>query len=175
MKAILLFFLVLPTLLMATPCGEFVYNKHGMLKKYVYLPLNISENTKKHGTMSSSGNTTEASTAFVDPGVYTGMSTGSAQSISSWGQCSFLKVIGVTKAREQYIEQNMEDIKDHFARGEGEHIKALAFLSQCPQNKEQEFATKMQSNLEKFIDFKSNEAIGFAKEIDELVLCNSVI
>lgn len=121
----------------ADKCGEFVYNKKGMLRKYEYLNLHLTENTKKHGSSSSTfGITTESTTASSDPGVYTGQVIGSSQSLSSWGECKFnptalMDLFGSREEYKDYIAQNLEEVKKQMAQGDGGHLHTLAAAHHC--------------------------------------------
>ena len=106
----------------------------GWLKKYEYLGNTWGANTKKSGSFgSSSGSTTENSTASFDPGVTTGKYQSTTQYSSSWGECSMLEMYITRQMREDYIEQNHAEIKKQIAQGDGHHLESLAFLSGCSQ------------------------------------------
>ena len=133
-------------------CAKMVY-KDGWLKKYEYLGNTWGANTKKNGALSSTGgSSTERMTASVDPGVSTGNFMSSMQYSSSWGECSMLEMFITQQFRQDYIEQNMDDIKKQIALGKGHHLDSLAFLSGCSQIERSEWSTELQSNTESFYD-----------------------
>jgi hypothetical protein len=155
----------------ATPCGEFIYNKNGWLRKYKWLPNTATENTKKNGIASSTIQPSiEQTTASVDPGVSTGATISETQSMSSYGPCSFMKIMtGKAELRREYIKENLEDIKKQAAVGRGGHLESLALMSRCSPMSSQRMAVLMQKDLSRIYDFAPSRAADFATYIDSLI------
>jgi hypothetical protein len=160
---------IMASMAQATKCGQVVYNKHGMLRKYEVLPLDISEGLKKHGVSSTSPGTTETTTASVDPGVTTGTSDSQTQSTSTKGDCKWGGFFGAAERQdlEHYVEQNLNQIKNQMAVGQGGHIEMLASYSNCNQAKI--FGQALQKNMNKFIDFNEKDSKAFVDQIQELI------
>jgi hypothetical protein len=132
----------------ASKCGEEIYNKRGMLTKYEYLNLTITEQTKKHGTSTSSAISTESSTAALDPGVTTGFSSGLKQSLSTNGPCKwFGLMVYIGHHRKEFIAQNMDILKNEMAKGQGEMLEMLVHSYFCPQLKEKNAQKMIQNNF----------------------------
>jgi hypothetical protein len=148
-------------------CGEFIYNKNGMLRKYEYLNLTFSEKLQKHGWFSTSGVSTEATTAGSDPGVSTGQTKGMSQLSSSRDDCSLF----ATGSREyrDYIAQNMLEIKKEMALGEGGHLEILAGVHRCSTIGRVMFDRSLQRNLSRFIELETNQAVEFADTLRDVV------
>ncbi len=157
----------------ATKCGQVVYNKHGMLRKYEVLPLDLSEAIKKHGVSSTSSATTETSTASVDPGVTTGASDSQTQSVSTKGDCIWGGFFGAVDREdfEKYVEQNMPEIKNQIALGQGGHIEILAAFGDSRQPKA--LGQTLQKNMKYFVDFTDNESKAFVQRFQDLILKDS--
>ncbi len=154
----------------ATKCGQVVYNKHGMWKKYKYLPLDLSELTKAHGSISwTSPATTETSTASVDPGVTTGASDSQMQSTSTKGDCKWGGFFGAAESEdfEKYVEQNINEIKTQMAVGHGGHLEVISGFLGCSQNVF--IGPTMQKNMSQFVDFQSQDAKHFIEKMHEVV------
>ena len=148
-------------------CAQMVY-KDGMLKKYEYKGNTWGANTKKHGVFSSTtGSTTETTTASVDPGVSTKQLLSSAQYSSSWGECSAIDYEITQEFRSDYIKQNIVEIKKQISVGDGYHLASLAFLSGCKQIDRAEWTTTLQKNFETLYD-ASNE-VQFDKQLQQLI------
>ena len=168
--AIVLLLTIVASSAHATKCGEYIYNKQGLLRKYEYLPLDISESTKKHGSMSSSwGASTESSTASSDPGVTTGQWNSSSQAVSSYGDCKLPMPWASRVEFQRYIAQNLNEIKREMALGKGGHLEMLATGFGCHGAGKDVFQKAAQRNLDKFVDFTADQAGGFAASLDEMV------
>lgn len=156
----------------ATKCGEVVYNKHGKLRKYNVLPLDLSEAWKKYGSSSTSNATTETSTASVDPGVSTGASDSQTQSLSTKGDCKWGGFFGNADRRDfqNYVEQNMNEIKNQIALGEGGHLEILAAFSGCSQAKV--LGRSLQKNMRQFVDLGEQQASDFVDRVRTIIVSN---
>jgi hypothetical protein len=109
--------------------------------KYKYANLTIAEGTKKYGSTGWTGGApSEYSTAIIDPGVWTGYSTGLQQNLSSYGPCKWGAVAVINKNREQFIAQNLEVLKRELATGKGEFSDVLISSYYC--NHEQDHQLK---------------------------------
>lgn len=162
-------FLFLAPLAHATKCGEVIYNKHGKLRKYNALPLDLSEAWKKYGSSSTANATTETSTASVDPGVSTGVSDSNTQSVSTQGDCKWGGFFGSADRRDfqNYVEQNMNEIKNQMAVGQGGHLEILATFAGCSQAKA--FGHGLQKNMNRFVDLSDDESHAFVERIQEVI------
>lgn len=161
---------VLAPFAQATKCGEVIYNKHGMWRKYNYLPLDLSELIKKHGSISwTSPATTETSTASTDPGVSTGVSDSQTQSVSTRGECKWGGFFGVTDREdfEKYVEQNMNEIKTQMSMGQGGHLEVIAGFMGCSQAAV--IGPVMQKNMNQFVDFNSQDAKMFVDRLGKVL------
>ncbi len=155
----------------AYTCAKMVY-KDGWLKKYDYLGNTWGENTKKHGMVSSSiGSSGEKTTAIFDPGVTTGQWMSSMQYSSSWGECAMVEMYITQQFREDYIDQNMDELKKQIALGKGHHVDALAFLSGCTEVEQSQWTHKLQSGTAEFYDI--NKANEFSQKIDQMIHSDS--
>lgn len=156
----------------ATPCGEFIYG-HGMLKKYEYAPLNLTEGTKKHGSSSSSGYSTDGTTAAVDPGVTTGTFASTKQSSLTEGACKWMGMkLSSKREYEQYIAQNMDEIKNEMAAGKGGHLQILASAHSCSEQGREVFPKVIRKNFERFVDLTSSQASAFGDQLTDVVITN---
>lgn len=153
----------------ATKCGQLIYNKHGMFRKYDYLPLNLSEAFKKHGFSSTSGATTESSTASTDPGVSTGVSDSQTQSLSTKGDCKWGGFFSAADRQdfEKYVEQNMHEIKNQISLGQGGHIETIAAFSECNQPKV--LGQALQKNMERFVELGDQDSKIFIERIQDTI------
>lgn len=125
----------------------------GWLKKYEYLGNTWGANTKKSGSSgSASGSTTENTTASVDPGVSTGKMQSSTQYSSSWGECSILEMNITQQMRENYIDQNVVELRKQIAQGSGHHLMSLAFLSGCNQLDSSLWSKTLQDQTSQFYE-----------------------
>lgn len=114
-------------------CFNQVAFKDAMLRKYDYKYMWGSSDTITKGQEGSSkvtsANTTQATTAGVDPGVTTGYTKRDFMSISSKKPCAFISE--ARREREQFTADNGEELKRDIARGDGPSLRAFAVLSGC--------------------------------------------
>lgn len=115
-------------------CSRFVNN--GLFKKYKYIYItndHLTKNSSKDGVMKvSSDLSTENTTASSDTKVSSNQTTSTAQSISFWGDCSYIGFSEqLKKDRDLYIAQNEHEILIDISRGSGEHLKVVTFYSAC--------------------------------------------
>ncbi|NCN40140.1 DUF3015 domain-containing protein [bacterium] len=152
-------------------CAKMVY-KDGWLTKYEYLGNTWGANTKKSGVLSSTGGSSiERTTASVDPGVTTGQFMSSLQYSSSWGECSMLEMFITQQFRQDYIEQNIDEIKKQIALGDGHHLDSLAFLSGCYQVERSVWSSQLQENTESFYDM--NNVKNFDQKLENVIHSSS--
>lgn len=148
-------------------CAQMVY-KDGMFKKYEYKGNTWGANTKKHGVFSSTtGSTTETTTASLDPGVSTKQLLSTAQFSSSWGECAAIDYEITQEFRSNYIKQNIVEIKKQISVGDGYHLASLAFLSGCTQIDQAAWILRLQQNFEPFYD-ASNET-QFDRQLQDVI------
>lgn len=153
----------------ANACGEFIYNKKGKLGKYNYLPNTVSENTAKHGSSTSSGVSTESTTAVSDVGVSTGASQGWQQSSSTKGECKWMGLFASRDEYKDYLAQNMQEIKQEISKGEGGHLEILASAFECDSAGRKLMPSSLQRNLERFVDLDSKNSDQFVKALNETI------
>ena len=152
-------------------CAKMVY-KDGWLKTYEYKGNTWGANTKKHGAVSSTvGSSTEQTTASFDPGVTTGGYMSSSQYSSSWGECSMLEYHITKQMREEYIDQNLQEIKKQVALGEGNHVDALAYLSGCKGIEKAQWKRELQGSMERLYDAKTGAS--FAGQVSGMIQQNA--
>lgn len=148
-------------------CHKKIYET-GWLKKYEYKGQTWGANTKKSGLLSSSvGVTVENMTSSVDPGVTTGELMSSVQYSSSWGECAAVDMEISKLFRDQYIEQNLVEIKKQVAVGGGYHIDSLAVISGCKGVNSAIFAGALQKSTEALYDAPNANA--FRAELDRVI------
>lgn len=154
----------------AYSCAKMIY-KDGWLTKYEYKGETWGAGTKKGGILSSTvGSSIESVTSSVDPGVYTGQIMSSGQYSSSWGECSMLDYHVVENYREDYIDQNLSEIKKQLAVGEGIHVDSLAYLSGCSNIRRSEWSKALKGETAEFYDSKSSKE--FTKILDRTIRLN---
>ena len=165
----------------ATKCGEFIYNKKGMLKHYEWTPNSASENTKKGGVFmgATTHPSTENSTATVDPGVSTGATTGTTQSFSSYGDCSYWGAIKESlhgSYRHIYIRENLDGIKKQAALGSGgEHMASIAVMSKCSGQAGTRLGFLLQKNYSAVADVDVAHSDAFDSYVDHLISTDPVL
>ena len=148
-------------------CARMVY-AGGWLKKYEYLGNTWGANTKKSGVTSSSVHSSiEKTTSSVDPGVSTKNWVSSMQYTSSWGECSMIDSAITMKMREDYIEQNADEIKSEIAMGDGIHVDSLAFVSGCHGINEAQWKKSLQDRAVKF--YERTNAKDFASDLNDMI------
>lgn len=154
---------------MATPCGELVYNKHGKFRKYEYVPNTATENTKKHGYSTTSGVSTEGSTASSDPGVSTGVTQSNQQSTSTKGECKWGGLFASRDEYKEYLAQNISEIKNEMALASGGHLEILASAFDCNQEGRQKLPKLLQKNFSRFVSLEAPQSTEFAASIKQVV------
>lgn len=148
-------------------CAQMVY-KDGWFRKYETLGNTWGANTKKHGVVSSlAGSSVEKTTSSVDPGVTTGNNVSTTQYSSSWGECSMLDYHITRQMRDDYIDQNMGEIKRQIALGEGYHVDSLAYISGCKGIERANWSQTLQKGTGQFYDIQNGPA--FSRQIDTLI------
>ena len=117
--------------------------------------------SKKHGTtggimVSSIQNTV----SIIDPSVTTGRLLSSAQfSTTSEGGCSYYSL---NKARRmEYLARNGEDVLEHIALGDGEHIRSLFYFHGCDTKSFDTFREVLQ------LDYPNLREIDSTAHLDE--------
>jgi hypothetical protein len=146
-------------------CAKMIY-KDGWLKTYEYKGNTWGANTKKHGALTSTGGATiENTTSSVDPGVTTGEFMSSSQYSSSWGECSAVDQLISRKMREDYIEQNMGEVKKQIAIGDGYHIDSLAFMAGCQGIDRAGWSQTLQNKTAEFYDLKAGKTFRLFAQI----------
>ncbi len=166
---VLLFTLLFSNVAMADyySCAKMVY-KDGWLRKYDMLGEKWGVTTKKHGIVSSTVYTAaEKLTSSLDPGVMTGSFMSTGQYTSSWGECSMLDYNITKQMREEYLEQNLGEIKKQVAMGKGDHVDSLAFVSGCHNLDQAEWSRQLQSNTAEFYDAVNGKV--FAEQLDTVI------
>lgn len=161
--------LLLPQLAMADAytCAKMIY-KDGWLRKYELLGNTWGANTQKHGAVSSTtGSSIEKTTSSMDPGVFTGQMLSTVQYSSSWGECSMLDMYITKQMREEFIEQNLGEIKREVAMGQGHFVDSLAFVSGCKNLDQAQWSQELQQRTADFYDTASGKE--FAGVLDQVI------
>lgn len=138
-------------------CSTFL-NK-GWYKKYEYGGVDqpLTKATKKHGVSKATAVTsTEGSTATLDPGYWSNVTTSETQFISSFGACSAIALQELKRQRNLYIVQNNNRIFHEIAAGGGEHLRVIATLSLCESSFFELLGEKMQSNMQQFLEVEND-------------------
>lgn len=172
MKSTALVFVVISLLISqvasATACGDFIY-KHGKFRKYEYMNNTASENTKKHGSSTTSAATTEGSTASSDPGVSTGVSESHQQSSSSKGECKLTNLFASKEEFKEYLAQNTYEIKHEISLGKGGHLEIIAAAFSCTEPGKEALSKILQKNFENFVDYEPAQSQEFADSLTLVV------
>lgn len=153
----------------ATQCGDLIYNKNGKFRKYEYVNNTGIENTKKHGSSTTVQVTTEGSTASVDPGVSTGVSQSHSQSTSTRGECKWGGFFVSHNDYKEYLAQNMHEIKNQMAKGQGGHLEILASAFTCDESGKKALSKVLQKNFGEFVDYEPANAAEFAASLKHVV------
>lgn len=153
-------------------CRRFVIGGAWFRKYEIAGPGSGFITTRKSSSMStvriSTDWSTEASTISTDSGVWTKYTTAPSQWISSTGACSLLAFHQNLFDREIYIAENLEEIKTDLARGQGEHVNVLAYLS-CEDGVASQFRNALRENFETLYE-ADNQAVFLSEEIDRITL-----
>ena len=154
-------------------CPKKVYSQ-GWLRKYEYKGNTWSANIKKSGFLSSTAHSsTENTTSSVDPGVTTGEAISSVQYTSSWGECAMFDMEITMKMRDDFIDQNLNEIKKQVAQGSGYHIDSLAALSGCAHYDSVIWAQHLQAHTGEFYD--SIDGRAFRQVLDSMINSDSMM
>ena len=153
---------------LATACGNMIYG-NGKFRKYEYLNNTASENTKKHGSSTTSAATTEGSTASSDPGVTTGVSQSYQQSTSSKGECRLSNLFASTEDYNDYLAQNMHEIKNEMSLGQGGHLEILAAAFHCSAAGKAALSQVLQKNFERFVTYEPPQSKEFAASLKTVI------
>jgi hypothetical protein len=154
-------------------CPKKVYSE-GWLRKYDYKGETWAADTHKGGAfVSTSHVSTESTTSSVDPGVSTGEMISSSQYTSSWGECAMIDQVIAMNMREDYIDQNLGEIKKEIAQGTGYHIDSLANLSGCSDAAAVTWAEALQAHTGEFYDSADGHA--FVKVLNNVIHGNSAL
>lgn len=130
----------------------------GWYKTYEYAGIDqpLTKATKKHGmSKATSVTSTEGSTASLDPGYTTNVSTSQTQGISSYGDCSLIGRLEIKERRDLYFAQNREEALKEVALGGGEHLRVIGTYSLCDNDKMDEFQKMLQSKMKELLKVKN--------------------
>ena len=170
---LIIFFLSLTAKADYYGCYKMIY-KDGWFKTYEHKGNTWGANTQKHGVLSSvAGSTTEGSTASLDPGVTTGQSSSSVQFSSSWGECSGVDILITKEMRNDYIEQNIVEIKKQIALGKGHHLASLAQVSGCKGTLSARWTSQLRFHMSDFYDANTGKAFG--QMLDEVIQQDQIL
>ncbi len=116
-------------------CFNEVVTKNAMLRKYDYKYMWGSSESLTKGQEGSSHvtsqNSTQGTTAGVDPGYTTGDTQAQFMSTSSKKPCESFWADNGRYEREKFIAANSDELKRDIARGAGQNLQAVAVLSGC--------------------------------------------
>jgi len=167
----------------SSKCSEML-NK-GLYKTYKYGGVGeaaynaITEGTKKDGSTvaSSESSTTEPTTATFDPKYSTNVSRSETQSSSSWGDCSlFAMREELLKQRDVYITQNYHEILNETSRGQGEHLKVIAFYSLCEDSAALKLSSALQAKFADILATTTDQSSNkYSRIVDTLILNDPMI
>lgn len=145
----------------------------GLYKKYKFAGMGeanmkaVTGETKNSNIASASSKiSTENTTVISDPKYYSNVSTSQTQSTSSFGECSAFALQERRDLRDQYVAQNLDQIKKDVAMGDGGHLEVLSWFSLCEDSALREFNEALQNNLAKLV---SLEASAFSKNLDQVI------
>lgn len=154
-------------------CAKKVY-EGGWLRRYEYKGETWGANTRKSGAISSTTHVSvENITSSLDPGVMTGRLVSMSQYSSSWGACAATGIEISQMFRQEYIEQNLHEIKKQVASGSGYHLDSLAVLSNCQGNVSTEWNQSLQSHIEMLYD--ANDGKSFSEVLDQVIENNPTL
>jgi|GEM_PF-1692088 len=154
-------------------CAKKIY-EGGWFRKYEYKGETWGANTKKSNAISSTTHVaTENTTSSLDPGVFTGHFVSMSQYTSSWGACAAVDIEISQMFRQEYIEQNLHEIKKQIASGEGYHLDSLAVLSGCQGYVSPEWNQTLQSHIEMLYD--ANDGKSFSQVLDQVIEQNPTL
>ena len=148
-------------------CAKMIY-ADGWLKKYDYKGQTWGANTKKSGAFTSTTHvSTENTTSSVDPGVTSGHVVSTSQYTSSWGECAAVDIEISMQFRDDYIKQNLHEIKKQVALGQGYHVEGLAVLSGCKGPGGEVWGRALQSHTGELYD--AVDAQAFRSHLDAII------
>ena len=160
-----------------TDCAAKVWMDMGLFRKYdikystmdfITLRTSSEENFLKVSTKSY----TQESTMSLDPGVSTtGRSVSSTQYSSSFGPCAMWANNEHWMQRETYVAENLGSIRTDVAKGKGEYIESIAYMSGCPASSKESFARLLHEHYDKL--FSNSEGWRFSSEVDQLLSTDS--
>jgi len=153
-------------------CNRLVSN--GWFKQYKYKGSDgydvSTRTTRQDGSFKVlSEYSTEAPMSSVDPGTTTNRTWASTQSLSSFGECSFLTYKKVKAERERYVAQNKEELKKETALGRGEHLAVLAYYSLCDESSLADFSQVLQKNFSNIFRSSDQNTSTLVKNIDKAI------
>jgi len=137
----------------AQECAQKVWMKRGFFREYdvkysrvelISLKTSSDEGSFKVSTASS----LQESTMFVDPGITTGEFEASTQFSSSYGDCALWLANKRWMRREHYISENLGSLRKDIAKGRGERLDVLAYLSGCSSASLPQFSNRLQSRYD---------------------------
>lgn len=160
-------------------CRGFVVDQGFRWRDYDYagpgMNFMLTEGTNKVGSPAATAfSSTESTTASLDPGVTTRSNTSLTQYISSKDECSAYGLNQKLQERDEFLAHNLHEVKRDMARGEGEYLSSLSFLSACDETVTARFGSALKANFEKLATVNTNEDY-LADHIDEIILSDNVL
>jgi hypothetical protein len=147
-----------------------ILTKRAMLRKYDYKYMWGSSDTLtrgKEGTVQvTSKNSTQVTTAGVDPGMTTGEFKVWSMSISSKKPCHLFAENWAR--REEFIAASGDDVLRDIARGSGQHMRTVAILSGC---RDQAVARLFEAARRDFDALQQQQLTSgsFSQELDSII------
>ena len=160
------------TSVFAGKCGESIF-KQGVLRKYKYAPNTIAQNVQKYGSSTTTNYTKENFTAVSDFGVTTGTMTSTVQHFSSWGPCSAIDGFWSLTHQEEYIDQNLDYIKQQIAVGRGGHLESIGMFFQCSQNQYRRLGEMMKRDFKNFSRLDTGKHV--LGEVNNIIRNDSIL
>ena len=140
-------------------CSKMLNNGWWMNYEYGGIDQPLTKATKKHGSSKATAVTsTEGSTATLDPGYWSNVTTSEIQTSSTWGDCDLFALNNLNKGREKFFKIHEDELLAEIAIGEGEFLDTLASLSLCDDSSFNIFKKTLQVNMSSFINRKSDQS-----------------
>lgn len=156
----------------ARQCAQNVWMKKGLFRqydvKYSTIEFISFKTSSDEGSMKvSSASSTQGSTMASDPGISTGQTQSYTQFSSSFGDCSMWASDDRWMKREFYVAENIGHLRADIAKGDGEYLDSLAYLSGCSASAKARFAAILHNNYSSL--FSSENYWGLASDVDGLM------
>jgi hypothetical protein len=109
---------------------------------------------------------------YASPIYISTMAPSTTSYFSSIGPCAMYGK-NISVARRFYIDESMSEIQVDVARGQGEHVMALAAYSGCPAEAHEQFATEMRANY-RTLFAAPHDSYRLSQRIDKIIQATSL-